>query len=130
MDLKKIFKKSPLDKFQITYSKLTNQDNIPIDLKIMHDLKIVRDQIIVHPPARSIKLGTGVIKGRGLTYDEKSKTYNKLKNLPNILSEFDMNNAIEFYNNIKFFLNEYYCLIKNVFHSSTLDYYFELREII
>lgn len=72
MNIKGIFKKDPLIKFKIGYKQLMKSEELPIDLKGMKDFyDIVRSQIIVHPPAQSIKLGTGVVKGKGLTYDKK-----------------------------------------------------------
>jgi len=128
--LKKIIKEDPIYKFGKIYNCLSNNRlSSQLDIQGIKDFYYrVRNQIIVHPPARSIKAGTGVIKGKGLTEDKKVIQYLKLKS-PNILSEFTMNDIIEIYNEVKIFLKEYYKLIIDDIPKNFLEQFFHLEEV-
>lgn len=104
----------PLNKFQAAYFVTDGKDlSLDLDTSGIQDLFLIRNQIIAHPPARSIVAGTGVTKGKGLTEKGKSLSLKneKLKHLPNIYSEFASGHTQKVYNETKDFLNKYHNLV-------------------
>ena len=95
----------------------------------IEDLFSIRNQLIAHPKAREIVGGTDVPKGKGLSGKGEPIKYKKLKNFPNILSEFTYEHAQELYNEIKDFLDKYYNLIDKDLNSHWIARYFHLKNI-
>ena len=91
--------------------------------------KKIRNQLIAHPKAREIISGTDVPEGKGLSGKGEPIKYKKLKNFPNILSEFTYEHPHKLYNEIKEFLMKYYSLLDKDLNNHWIASYFHLKNI-
>ena len=112
----------PLRKFQAVYSERHNQ-TLPLDLSGIQDLFLIRNQVIAHPPARSIVAGTDVSEGKGLKENGKSLSLKKFTHFPNIYSEFTNVHTQEIYNETKDFLEKYHNLVAKDLSESGILFY-------
>ncbi|MDD3581493.1 MAG: hypothetical protein PHW74_10785 [Desulfobacca sp.] len=101
----------PIKKLQAVYYFFSSDQNFPLDTAGIQDIFLIRNQVICHPRPSAISKGTGVNRGKGLTENGKALSYNKFNQFPNIYSEFTNSTAQQLYNEIKFFLKEYYNLV-------------------
>jgi len=126
--LEQIYKKrdhypKPLRKFQAVYSVLYYGQKLPLDTSGIQDLFLIRNQVIAHPPARSIVAGTGITKGKGLTEKGRSLSLNKFTHFPNIYGEFTSVHTQEVYNETKDFLEKYHNLIARKLSGAAILFY-------
>jgi len=78
-----------------------------LDSSAVEELFLIRNQVLAHPPARSIVAGTGVVAGQGLTQEAKPLALNKFAHFPNIYHEFAHCHALELYEEARLFLINY-----------------------
>jgi hypothetical protein len=78
-----------------------------LDTSAVEDLFLIRNQVLAHPPARSIVAGTGVVTGQGLTQKAKPLPLKKFAHFPNVYHEFTNCHALELYEETKLFLTNY-----------------------
>jgi len=112
----------PVKKFRAVYYKFC-QTHLPLVAEGIEDIFTIRNIIFAHPPAFSIKAGTGIPSGRGRENRKNRINYknNNFETFPRVYSLFKTQHAKAIVNEVMNFLNDYCDLLKGKIPDNILD---------